>query len=140
MVIGRPIRARGMDEVIVATQIMFVLGLVGFGVWFSRLTFKLDQALDDIQGSDDQLAEIREAVEVVATILNRLPELLPQFHMNTNPLQPIFEAFAQKLSGQIPLKTVGPAQGPDGRYNGPQTQTENNPPTSEAYVESDASS
>jgi len=49
--------------------------------------------------------------------LNKLPELMPQFNMNTNPLQPIFEAFAQKLSGQQPLMTYNePPREADGTY------------------------
>jgi hypothetical protein len=120
-------RAR-MDEVIVATQVMFVVGLVGFGVWFSRLSYQMSQALDDIASSDDQLQEIREAVEVVATILNRLPELLPQFHMNSNPLTPIFEAFAKKLSGEQQLITHNVERGPDGQFSGTQTEEEINTP------------
>ena len=117
-----------MDEQIIALQVVFSICLLGFGIWFSKLSLQMRQTLDEIGDSDEQLAEIREAVEVVATILNRLPELLPQFHMNTNPLQPIFEAFAQKLSGVQPLKTVEAPRGSDGRYNGPQTEEETDTP------------
>ena len=118
-----------MNEVVIATQVMFVIGLVGFGIWFSRLSYQLGYALEEISSSDEQLQEIREAVEVVATILNRLPELLPQFHMNTNPLQPIFEAFAQKLSGVQPLKAVNVPRNSDGQFDGAQTEEEINTPT-----------
>ena len=105
-------------------QIAFIIGLVGFGVWLSQLTFKLNNALDEIGGRGDDLDEIREAVETVAVILNKLPELMPQFQMNTNPLQPIFEAFAQRLTNQIPLNTVETSRGSDGRYDGTQTTKE----------------
>jgi len=99
-------------------QLAFMIGLVGFGIWFSHLTNKLNRGLDEISERGDDLDEIREAVETVAVILNKLPELMPQFQMNTNPLQPIFEAFAQKLSGTIPLNTVEAPRGMDGRYHG----------------------
>ena len=98
-------------------QIAFLFGLVGFGIWFTHLTNKLNHGLNDISDRGDDLDEIREAVETVAIILNKLPELMPQFQMNTNPLQPIFEAFASRLTGQIPLNTVETApRGEDGRY------------------------
>ena len=123
-----------MDEVIIATQVMFVLGLVGFGVWFSRLSFQLSQALDDISHSDDQLEEIREMITQVATVLNHLPELMPQFALNNSPtdfLKPLIESFAQKLMGESPLKTVEAPRGMDGRYNGTQTEESNTPTPSE---------
>ena len=115
-----------MDEQIIALQVVFSICLLGFGIWFSKLSLQMRQPLDEIGDSDEQLAEIREAVEVVATILNRPPELLPQFHMNTNPLQPIFEAFAKKLSGTQPLMTYNePPRGADGQYGTKEEQEQN---------------
>ena len=114
-----------MDEVIVAYQVLFVLGLLGFGIWFSRLAFKLDAALDDIAASEEQLDEIKESIEIVAQILTKLPELMPSFQMNTNPLQPIFEAFASKLSGAQPLMTYTNAgQDAEGKCDGTKTRSE----------------
>jgi hypothetical protein len=120
------IRTR-MDEVLLAQLLIVTLGLVGFGIWFTRLSMKLGEALDDISDSDDQLAEIREMITQVAQVLNHLPEILPQFHMNNSPtdfLKPIVEAFVGNITGTPPLKTVGPAQGSDGRFNGSETQDE----------------
>jgi hypothetical protein len=116
-----------MDEQIIGIQVVFVIALVGFGVWFSRMSFQMHSALGDIQNSDEQLDEIRESVEVVVAILNRLPELLPQFHMNTNPLQPLIEMFAQKLSGAEQLITVPVERGMDGRFSGTEEQQEETP-------------
>lgn len=105
-------------------QIAFLMGLVGFGIWFTHLTNKLNKGLGDIADRGDDLDEIREAVETVAVILNKLPELMPQFQMNTSPLMPIFEAVAQRLTGQIPLNTVqAPPRDEAGRY-GTTTQKE----------------
>ena len=104
-------------------QIAFLCGLVGFGIWLTHLTSKLNSSLDEIAGRGDDLDEIREAVETVAVILNKLPELMPQFQMNTNPLQPIFEAFAQRLTNQIPLNTVDtPPRGEGGQFGSTQTE------------------
>ena len=106
-------------------QLAFVFGLVGFGIWFSHLTNKLNHGLDEILGRGDDLDEIREAVETVAVILNKLPELMPQFSMNTNPLQPIFEAFAQKITGVQQLNTVNVARDAEsGQYASPTTPQE----------------
>ena len=104
-------------------QLAFIFGLVGFGVWFSHLPHKLNRGLDEILGRGDDLDEIREAVEAVVLILNKLPELMPQFSMNTNPLQPIFEAFAQKITGAQQLSTVNvPRVKETGQYATPQTK------------------
>ena len=84
---------------------LFALILVGFTVWFSRLTYRLNDALDDIGGRGDDLDEIKESVEIVAQILHKLPDLLPQFTMNTNPLQPIFEALEWSIEKELTLES-----------------------------------
>tara|TARA_R110002012_G_scaffold251783_1_gene429764 strand:- start:2278 stop:2616 length:339 start_codon:yes stop_codon:yes gene_type:complete len=106
-------------------ELILIGGIVGFSIWLSALSWRLANALEGVGQSEDQLDEIRESIEIVATILNKLPELMPQFNMNTNPLQPIFEAFAQKLSGAQPLMTYEPERGPDGQYHGTTKESEN---------------
>ena len=123
MLLGRPYTRACMDLVF---ELILIGGIVGFSIWLSALSWRLANALEGVGQSEEQLDEIRESIEIVATILNKLPELMPQFNMNTNPLQPIFEAFAQKLSGQQPLMTLDPERGLDGRFNGTQTEHENN--------------
>ncbi len=123
MLLGRPYAGAYMDLVF---ELILIGGIVGFSIWLSALSWRLANALEGTVAAEDQLDEIKESIEIVATILNKLPELMPQFNMNTNPLQPIFEAFAQKLSGQQPLMTLDPERGLDGRFNGTQTETENN--------------
>ena len=123
MLLGRPYTRACMDLVF---ELLLIAGIVGFSIWLSALSWRLANALEGVGQSEEQLDEIRESIEIVATILNKLPELMPQFNMNTNPLQPIFEAFAQKLSGQQPLMTLDPERGLDGRFNGTQTENENN--------------
>jgi hypothetical protein len=123
MLLGRPYTRACMDLVF---ELLLIGGIVGFSIWLTVLSWRFAAALDGIGTSEDQLEEIRESIEIVATILNKLPDLMPQFQMNTNPLQPIFEAFAQKLSGQQPLMTLDPERGLDGRFNGTQTENENN--------------
>jgi hypothetical protein len=104
-------------------QLILVAGIVAFSVWLSYLSYKMNDALEGVGASEDQLDEIKESIEIVAAILNKLPELMPQFNMNTNPLQPIFEAFARKLSGEQPLMTYEAPRDADGRFNDGSTQT-----------------
>lgn len=106
-------------------QLAFILGLVGFGIWFSHLSNKLNRGLDEISGRGDDLDAILEAVETVGLVLNRLPELMPQFNMNTSPFQPLFEAIANKLAGVQQLNTVNVARDPEsGQYASPTTPKE----------------
>lgn len=106
-------------------ELVLIAGIVAFSVWLSYLSWKMNDALDGLGNSEEQLDEIKEAIELVGNILNRLPELMPQFNMNTNPLQPIFEAFAQKLSGQQPLMTYNePPRGADGQYGTKESEEE----------------
>ena len=129
-----------MDQWQVAVEVILILAIVGFTAWLSRLSFTLSQTIDSISGTDEQFDEIRENIEVVATILNRLPELMPQFNMNTNPLQPLFEAFAKKISGEGELLTYETTRGSDGQFNGSQTwKTQDAPPSaSDDQIDADA--
>lgn len=116
-----------MEEELVVAQVIFLSFLVGFGVWFSRLSMQMGQAIDGIEGSDEQLEEIREMITQVATVLNHLPELMPQFAIQNSPtefLKPIVEAFVGSITGQPALKTVQASQGVDGRFDGSQTENE----------------
>ena len=106
--------------------VIIVVALVFFTAWFSKLSAQLNEGLNGLGATDDDIQEIKEGIEIVAAVLNKLPDLMPQFNMNTNPLQPIFEAFAQKLSGAQPLMTYEPERGPDGQYHGATKEDENN--------------
>lgn len=129
MLLGRPYTRACMESVLV-WQLVFMIALLGFGIWFSRLSLQMSQALNRIEDGDDRVEEIREAVEQVVLILNRLPELLPSFHMQNSPtdfLKPIVEAFVGNITGSPPaLKTAEASRGPDGQYDGKTTQQETN--------------
>ena len=74
-----------------------------------------------ITNGDDQLDEIRESVEIVAQILAKLPEMMPQFALQNSPtdfLKPMIEAFASNLMGGTPLNAQSPfARDQEGRFD-----------------------
>ena len=107
--------------------VILVAAIVFFSIWLSRISNDLRTSLGDIGDTGDDLEEIKEGLELVATILNKLPDLLPQFHMNTNPLQPLFEAFAKKISGENPLMTYGAGRDSEGRFDGTPKENEDTP-------------
>ena len=101
--ISGPSYAGCMDLVF---ELILIGGLVFFTAWLSILSNRLANACTQLENGDDQLDEIRESVEIVAQILTKLPEMLPQFHMNNSPtefLKPIVEAFVSNLGGPQPL-------------------------------------
>ena len=125
MVLGCAWFECGMDELL---TLIIVGALVFFTAWFSKLSAQLNDGLNGLGATDDDIQEIKEGIEIVAAVLNKLPDLMPQFNMNTNPLQPIFEAFAKKLSGEQPLITYESQRDSEGRFNGPpKEQTEDSP-------------
>tara|TARA_R100001594_G_scaffold148990_1_gene205574 strand:- start:188 stop:526 length:339 start_codon:yes stop_codon:yes gene_type:complete len=103
-------------------MLLFIICLVFFSIWLSFLTARIKNSLDLIEGTGDQIDEISEGIEIVAGILNRLPELMPSFHQHTSPLAPLIEMFTQKM-GQG-LKTEETQRGSDGRYIGETEWTE----------------
>ena len=104
--------------------VLFSAFLLFFSGWFSYLTFRIHSSLIHLEDSDDAIDEIRESVEVVVQILNRLPELMPSYGIHQSPLQPLMEAFAQRFAGAQPLKAVEDGRGPDGQFNGEETREE----------------
>ena len=102
--------------------VLFLVSLCIFTAWLSFLANRLNQALDSIDQSGGEIEEIRNAVEIVGQILHQLPDLLksgvPEFHMNTNPLQPIIEAIARNLSGEQPLKAYEGTRNAEGELIG----------------------
>jgi len=118
-VLGPTLLECAMSDLLI---VIIVVALVFFTAWFSKLSAQLNEGLNGLGATDDDIQEIKEGIEIVAAVLNKLPDLMPQFNMNTNPLQPIFEAFAKKLSGETPLMTYETTRDSDGRFSHGTTQ------------------
>jgi len=67
---------------VAAEYVLFSISLAFFTGWLVYLSNKLSTSLDSIEGSADQVDEIREAVEMVVQLMTRLPEMVPQFALN----------------------------------------------------------
>jgi hypothetical protein len=117
--------------------VVLILGLCLFSIWFSILSNRLAAALGALDSSADQLDIIEENIELVARVLDRLPELMPQFHMNNSPAEtfkPLVEKIAEAIFGNPePSIASNVARGSDGQYYAPkEIQIEDTTPTSEA--------
>ena len=119
-------------------MVIIVIGLVFFTAWLSRLSAQMNEGLNGLGATDDDIQEIKEGIEIVAAVLEKLPQLMPQFNMNTNPLQPIFEAFAKKLSGEQPLITYEAQRDAEGRFDGTQKEQTQDTPSGTSDGQTDA--
>lgn len=96
-----------------------------FSIWFTLLSKKLSDALDDIGITDDKIDDIEQSVQAVVQILQTLPQLMPQFNMNTSPLQPIMDMIRERMMSQQPSITESALRTPDGRFtDGTRTEEE----------------
>ena len=99
--------------------------LCTFSIWFTLLSKKLENALDDIGITDDKIDDIEQAVVQVVGILQQLPQLMPQFHMNNNPLTPIIEMIRSRWEQDERSITESVSRTPDGRFtDGTRTEEE----------------
>ena len=106
---------------------LWMISLVFFTGWLSWLSGRLNAGLKVIDGSDQGVEEIGNALGEVIGLLQQLPEFLrdevgkytPEFHMNSSPLAPLIEAIVKNISGEQPLKTYeAPPQDKEGRFIG----------------------
>lgn len=95
---------------------LWSLFLCTFSIWFTLLSKKLENALDDIGITDDKIDDIEQAVVQVVQILNQLPNLVPQFHMNNNPLSPLIEMIRDRYQSQQPSIAESAVRDDNGRF------------------------
>ena len=79
--------AVGMDIALVIFLLILILGLLLEARFSTR---------DHLEGYDDALDEMRNSLNVVAQVMNRLPEMIPSFSINENPLSQILQFFQQR--------------------------------------------
>lgn len=125
-------RAR-MDPTFINLGLTF--GLILAAIWFTMITNRLQTSLKQIANGDEMLEEIRESIEIVGQILNRLPELMPQFNMpQTNPLATLIEKYFENLGlGKVSSAPADP-RGATGRFidGGTTGEEDDTTPPSEA--------
>lgn len=84
-------------------------------------------AKDYLEGYDSDLNEMRNSLNVVAQVLHKLPEMVPQFSINENPLSQILQFFQQRAeqSQQTnPSLSAEQLRDDNGMYSDGKTETE----------------
>lgn len=56
-----------------------------------------------LQDYDDAIVDMQNSLNIVAQVLNKLPEMVPQFQINENPLSQILDFFKQRAEQQASL-------------------------------------
>lgn len=97
--------------------IIWSVFLAGFSIWFSALSAKLQRSLNDIEIADDKVEEISEQIMIVTQILQQLPQLMPQFNMNTSPLQPLIDMVRERWASEQGSLTEQQLRDDTGRFS-----------------------
>ena len=98
--------------------------LLFFSVWFMHLLQKLNFTAESIIDFEERFDEVVESVNLVVQILQKLPELMPNYSINQG------EGIVEKIISQVlgldgeRLNTSYPQRGPDGRYHAQGKETE----------------
>ena len=90
-----------LELALIVVGFILVLGLM------IESRFRANWAVEEIQ---EQLDLMERGLEVVATVLQKIPEILPTYTINQNPLSQILEFF-QGMNA--------PPPGEDGSYDAP---------------------
>jgi hypothetical protein len=114
----------GMDPTFINLGLTF--GLVLAAVWFTIITSRLQASLKQIDNGDMMLEEIRESIEIVGQVLNRLPELMPSFHLpQNNPLIALAEKLYENYTGTKVSSASSEPRDDTGRFiDGERTEKE----------------
>jgi uncharacterized membrane protein len=111
-----------MDEVIIEWGLLALIAGIGF-YWLRKQNIELSEAAELVH---ERLDEMQNGLEVVAAVLGKLPEMVPQFAINQSPIQHILE-FITQMRGDA-LDTDPQLRGDNGRFtHGAETEEENTP-------------
>jgi hypothetical protein len=100
----------GIEIVIVIVLLIFSIGM--------QIQARLS-ARDHLEGYDIALDEMKNSLNVVAQVLHKLPDLVPQFSLvNENPLSQILQFFQQRAQAENDTSLTPPAlRDEQGKYS-----------------------
>ena len=99
---------------LVLANIAATLGMIAY-LWKEKL---------DLEEIHERFDELSNSLNVVAEVLTRLPDLLPQFHLNQNPLAPLIEAFTSRMQQQWGSNPEGLLRDDVGRFSDGEKESE----------------
>ena len=105
----------GMDEVGLGIVVVIILLILVIGLLIdSRIKTR-----DAMMVYDLALGEMDKSLQVVAAVLQKLPEMVPQFSINENPLSQILQFFQERSSqnAQQQLNSDAATRDDNGRFS-----------------------
>ena len=81
-------------------------------------------AKDYLEDYDQALDEMRNSLNVVAQVLHKLPEMVPQFQINENPLSQILQFFQNRAQEQQAIIGADQLRDDNGRFETDGTKEE----------------
>jgi len=103
-----------MGIVIIGVLLVLVIGLL------IESRFSVKEAAEHLNHYDDQLEDVKYSLDVLAQVLSKIPEMMPQMNLiNENPLSQILQFFQQMKGNQPQEGSLGVEQLRDntGRYS-----------------------
>lgn len=73
----------------------------------------------------DRLDQLEQGVAIVGTVLNEIPNILPKYEINQNPLTQLMDAYQQwraMMSGENHSLSAPPLRDDNGRFTDGETQ------------------
>ena len=99
---------------LVLANIAATLGMIAY-LWKEKL---------DLEEIHERFDELSNSLNVVAEVLTRLPELVPQFAINQSPLAPLIEAFTSRMQQQWGSNPEGLLRDDVGRFSDGEKESE----------------
>lgn len=102
-----------MGIVIIGVLLVLVIGLL------IESRFSVKEAAEHLNHYDDQLEDVKYSLDVLAQVLSKIPEMMPQMNLiNENPLSQILQFFQQMKGTQPQEGSIGavPLQDSKGRF------------------------
>lgn len=100
------------------TAIMALVGLI----WLIWTTRRVDERLAMVDQWGDDIEEMVHAVGLVLQVLNKLPEMVPQFSIQQSPLIQLMEMVQNIRSGGEPSYGDASPRDSQGRFIDGETQ------------------
>ena len=111
-----------MADMVILLVLLDILLTIGLIMVLHREKLDLEQV-------HDRFDELSNSLSVVAEVLTRLPELVPQFSINQNPFAPLIEAFANRMGQQWGSNPDTLLRDNTGRYSDGEAESEGEIPT-----------
>jgi len=80
------------DGTIMLLSVNLLTGIALYLLWSGRVN--LNMTAEEMH---ERIDVIEDALKVVGMVLEKIPELVPQFSINQNPFQSIIDALAQRI-------------------------------------------